>query len=91
MKFVFNDAEVPFVGGQTVGAALSAAGIGSLRTTRVRGRPRAMFCGIGICFDCLVCIDGLANQRACLVLARDGMRVESQEGTGRHDIAIADV
>jgi predicted molibdopterin-dependent oxidoreductase YjgC len=35
-----------------------------------------MFCGIGVCFDCIVTIDGIANQRACITQLRDGMRIE---------------
>jgi predicted molibdopterin-dependent oxidoreductase YjgC len=63
--------------GQSVGAALTDAGIRSWRTTRQQGRPRGLFCGIGICYDCLLTVDGVPNQRACLVPARDGMRLES--------------
>jgi predicted molibdopterin-dependent oxidoreductase YjgC len=59
--------------GQTVAAALLDAGITSWRTTRHAGRPRGVFCGIGVCFDCLLQIDGRDNQRACLVPVRDGM------------------
>jgi predicted molibdopterin-dependent oxidoreductase YjgC len=35
-----------------------------------------MFCGIGVCFDCIVTIDGIANQRACITQLRSGMRIE---------------
>jgi predicted molibdopterin-dependent oxidoreductase YjgC len=69
--------------GQTVAAALWAAGVRSWRTTRETGAPRGMFCGIGVCFDCLVTIDGTPNQRACLVPARPDMVVTTQLGTGR--------
>lgn len=62
--------------GQTVGAALTAAGIRSWRTTRLGG-PRGLFCGIGACFDCLLTVDGVPNQRACLVPARDGMVLDT--------------
>lgn len=63
--------------GQSVGAALTDAGVRSWRTTRHGERPRGLFCGIGICFDCLLTIDGLPNQRACLVTVREGMVLES--------------
>jgi aerobic-type carbon monoxide dehydrogenase small subunit (CoxS/CutS family) len=43
-----------------------------------------VFCGIGICFDCLVIVNGRPNQRACLTEVHDGDAVEPQEGTG-HD------
>jgi hypothetical protein len=61
--------------GQSVGAALVAAGILDWRTTRKGGRPRGLFCGIGVCFDCLITIDGVPDQRACLIPAADGMRL----------------
>lgn len=80
-----DGAVVPFRPGQTVGAALMAHGVVSWRTTRVGGALRGLFCGIGVCFDCLVDIDGHPNQRACLVVAEDGMRVTTQEGVGRVD------
>lgn len=59
--------------GQSVAAALTAAGVRSWRTTRRGARPRGLFCGIGVCFDCLLTIDGRPAQRACLVPVRDGM------------------
>jgi hypothetical protein len=61
----------------SVGAALTRAGVRSWRTTRRKGRPRGLFCGIGVCYDCLLSVDGSANQRACLVRAVDGMELSS--------------
>lgn len=86
--FDFDGQSIGFVTGQTVGAALTAAGVRSWRTTRGRGRPRGLFCGIGICFDCLVVVDGRPNQRACLVPVEPGMVVHTQEGTGHGDLAV---
>lgn len=63
--------------GESVGAALTNAGVRSWRSTRLAGRPRGLFCGIGICFDCLLSIDGQPNQRACLTPVAPGMRLES--------------
>lgn len=88
MTLRFDGREVAFEPGQSVGAALWAVGVRSWRTTRVAGRPRGLFCGIGVCFDCLVVIDGRSDERACVVPARDGMDVRSQEGAGRNDLAI---
>lgn len=67
--------------GQSIGAALIEAGITAWRTTRRDGKPRGMFCGIGMCFDCLLTVDGVPNQRACLVPARDGAHCRTQEHT----------
>ena len=64
----------------SVAAALLAAAIVSCRTTPVSGAPRAPYCMMGVCFDCLVTIDGVGNRQACLVRVRDGMRVETQQG-----------
>ncbi|NDL57555.1 (2Fe-2S)-binding protein [Phytoactinopolyspora mesophila] len=84
--FTFDGREIPFDAGQSVGAALVLAGVRSWRTTRGSGRPRGIFCGIGVCFDCLITIDGRANLRACTVPARSGLDVRSQEGDGRADL-----
>ena len=40
------------------------------------GSPRGLFCGMGLCFDCLVCVDGRPGVRACVTAVRDGMRVD---------------
>jgi len=66
--------------GDSVAAALLAAGIVSCRTTAVSGAPRAPYCMMGVCFDCLVAVNGVGNRQACLVRVRDGMRVETQQG-----------
>jgi NADPH-dependent 2,4-dienoyl-CoA reductase/sulfur reductase-like enzyme len=75
--FTFDGQRIPLRPGQSIGAALVSAGIRSWRTTRKDGRPRGMFCGIGICYDCLITVDNAPNQRACLTPARPGMQVNS--------------
>ena len=64
--------------GQSVAAALIEDGVRSWRTTRRGGRPRGLFCGIGVCYDCLISVDGLPDQRACLVSVRDGMTLSTE-------------
>ena len=85
--FRFAGRAVPFRHGQTVAAALLADGIPSWRTTRKAGRPRGLFCGIGVCFDCLIVVDGVPNQRACLLPATAGLTVDPQTGTGHENLA----
>lgn len=75
-EFTLDGRPIPFLPGQTIGAALMAAGVASWRTTRLEHRPRGMFCGIGICFDCLITVDGVPDQRACLVPAEEGADVQ---------------
>lgn len=66
--------------GDTVAAALLAAGMDHCRTTPVSGAPRNPYCMMGVCFDCLLVIDGVGNRQACMVRVQPGMRVETQIG-----------
>ena len=66
--------------GETIAAALLAAGRRVLRHAEPKGDPRGIFCGIGVCFDCLVRVDGTRNVRACLTPVRDGMQVTTLTG-----------
>jgi NADH dehydrogenase/NADH:ubiquinone oxidoreductase subunit G len=67
--------------GDSVAAALLAAGQDHCRTTPVSGAPRAPYCLMGVCFDCLVTVDGVGNRQGCLVPVREGMQIETQQGT----------
>jgi predicted molibdopterin-dependent oxidoreductase YjgC len=80
--FTFDGTQVPYREGQTVAGALLASGTRTWRTTRGCGRSRGIFCGIGVCFDCLVEVDGVSNQRACLLVATDSLMVRTQDGVG---------
>lgn len=64
--------------GDSVASALLADGTCSTRTTYVSGAPRAAYCMMGACFDCLVVIDGIADRQACMTEVADGMTVERQ-------------
>ena len=66
--------------GDTVASALLAAGVDRCRTTPVTGAPRLPYCLMGVCFDCLVTIDGVGSRQACLVPVHEGMKVETQVG-----------
>ena len=64
----------------TVAAALLAAGNDHCRITQVGGAPRAPYCMMGVCFDCLVTVDGVGNRQGCLVRVRKGMQIATQYG-----------
>jgi predicted molibdopterin-dependent oxidoreductase YjgC len=64
--------------GDTVAAALLAAGVEANRVSDVSGAPRAPYCMMGVCFECLVTVDGVGNRQGCLVPVRAGMRIETQ-------------
>ena len=66
--------------GDTVSAALLASGRDVRRATAVSGAPRLPYCMMGVCFDCLVTIDGVGNRQGCLVPVAAGMKIEIQKG-----------
>jgi predicted molibdopterin-dependent oxidoreductase YjgC len=75
-QITVDDRPVQCRAGETIAAALIEAGIDEWRTTRRGGAPRGLFCGIGVCFDCLVTVNGERPVRACLATARPGDRIE---------------
>jgi predicted molibdopterin-dependent oxidoreductase YjgC len=66
--------------GDTVAAALISDGVLANRVSDVSGAPRAPYCMMGVCFECLVTIDGVGNRQGCLVPVAPGMRIETQRG-----------
>ena len=65
--------------GETVGAALMAAGQRTLRYTNKKEQPRGLYCGIGLCQECRMVINGVANTQACQTLAAPGCQIETQK------------
>jgi len=80
VAFTFDGDTISALDGDSVAAALIAAGIQVNRTTAVSGSPRGPYCMMGVCFDCLVMIDGVANRQACMVSVSEGMQVQSMSG-----------
>ena len=62
--------------GATVAAAILNTGSGGMRRS-VSGGWRGPLCGMGICYECRVTIDGVAQARSCQVLCREGMEVRT--------------
>ena len=79
VSFTFNGDAYEGVPGQSIAAALMASGVRELRATRIHKEPRLIFCGIGVCFDCVVVVNGVANQRACLVEISQGDQIVSSK------------
>jgi sarcosine oxidase subunit alpha len=79
VEIVVDGRRTPAAAGASVAAALLGLGVRAFRTS-VRGEPRAPLCGMGICLECRVTIDGVAHRRACLVPVAAGMRVDTAEG-----------
>jgi predicted molibdopterin-dependent oxidoreductase YjgC len=80
IRFSFDGREIVARPGESVAMALLAAGETTLRETPVSGSPRTPYCMMGVCFDCLVEIDGVGNRQACLTQIVEGMQVRRQRG-----------
>jgi predicted molibdopterin-dependent oxidoreductase YjgC len=80
VEFTLDGEPVRCPDGLTVAAALFHLGRRATRTTQRRGALRSLFCGMGVCFDCVMEIDGRGGVRACTTLVRPGMRVATQRG-----------
>ena len=75
-----DGAAVTAAAGEPVAAVLLRLEPPIARTTPVGGRPRAPYCMMGVCFDCLAIVDGVPSTQTCQIAVCDGMRVERQHG-----------
>jgi predicted molibdopterin-dependent oxidoreductase YjgC len=83
VRVIIDGAEVSVPTTYSVAAAMLACRDGIVRTTAVTGALRAPYCLMGVCFECLVEIDGVPNQQGCLAQVREGMRIDRQLGKRR--------
>jgi predicted molibdopterin-dependent oxidoreductase YjgC len=74
--FVVDGREVAFQPGDSIAAALMRSGTMTFRHSRT-GEARGLYCGIGVCNDCLVTVDGRPNVRACIAPATAGAQIET--------------
>lgn len=80
VTLTFEDRSLTVPAGTTVAAALLLGGVAPFRTTPVTSAPRAPYCMMGVCFECLVEIDGKPGRQSCLTTVREGMVVRRQLG-----------
>jgi predicted molibdopterin-dependent oxidoreductase YjgC len=78
VEILVDGRTVRAIDGQSVAGALHQAGIDVLRRNPATGEQRGAFCGMGVCFECELSIDGAAGQRACLAHVQAGMRIETE-------------
>lgn len=76
VTFQFDGQAVDGHAGESVAAALIAAGVYATRLS-AKGMPRSYFCGMGVCWECIVRINGKSTERACRQVVEDGMIVET--------------
>jgi len=85
ISFTFDGKNIEAYEGETIAAALHAAGVKVLSHSLRYSRPRGFYCAIGKCSSCMMQVDGVPNVKTCMVLAREGMDVRSQSGWGSLD------
>jgi hypothetical protein len=76
----FEGRDLRLCKGLSVAAGLLEAGVTHFRDASVTGSPRAPFCMMGVCFDCLLVIDSQPNQQSCMIEVREGMQIARQSG-----------
>ncbi len=82
IKFTFNGREIKAYEGETIAAALHAAGVKELKKSLKHDRPRGLFCAIGNCSSCFMEVDGEPNVKTCVIEVKEGMEVNTQQGKG---------
>jgi len=80
VRIEFEGTPLTVPAGISLAAALLAHDLGHTRESPVNGRPGAPYCMMGVCFECLVEVDGQANCQACLIQVEDGMSIRRQRG-----------
>lgn len=78
VHFIVNGKPVCVSAGTTIAAAVAHAGVERFRRS-VAGEPRGPLCGMGVCFECRVTIDGMAHSRSCQTLCENGMEVQTDD------------
>ena len=85
IMFTYEGRQLAARPGDSVMAALLANGIKTCRSTPVSGALRGPYCMMGICFECLVVVDGVGNRQGCLIPVSQGMTIAQQHGARKAD------
>ena len=83
VRVVIDGRPLDAASNDSVAAALLASGHAAFRVTGVSGTARGPYCMMGVCFDCLVTIDGQPNRQACMVRVEQGMRIDTRLAASR--------
>ena len=81
VSIIFEGDNIDVEKGQTVASALLVEANMVFRSSVVSGQPRGPYCMMGVCFECLIEIDGIPNQRACMIPVREAMKIKRQQKT----------
>jgi len=91
VMITFDGVPMSVPAGITVAAALLVGGVRDFRLSIVGEVPRAPYCMMGVCFECLIEIDGVPARQSCMIPVRDGMAVRRQIGAAHlEDLTFGD-
>ena len=79
VTILFEGSSLQVESGQTVASALLSEGHLFFRNSVISGQPRAPYCMMGVCYECMLEIDGQSSQQACLIPVREGMKIRLQD------------
>jgi predicted molibdopterin-dependent oxidoreductase YjgC len=85
VSFTFDGKALTAKSGDSVASALLAAGETVFRASQISGVERGPFCMMGVCFECLVEVDGVFNRQACMLTVVEGMTVRRQRRSSEED------
>jgi len=75
VTILVNDSPVTAYKGETLSAALIAAGYKSIKKSPLKKESRGALCGMGVCFECIVMVNEIPNIRSCMTEVEHNMRV----------------
>ena len=78
VSIIFEGDNIDVEKGQTVASALLVGGNTVFRSSVVSGQPRGPYCMMGVCYECLLEIDGNYSQQACMIQVSEGMDIKRQ-------------
>ena len=90
VSLIVDDKRISARAHEPLAAALLAHGIRVCRTISHDHTARGVFCGIGVCGDCVMQVNGVPGIRACVTPVQDGMRVETQQNTGAWQFVLSE-
>jgi sarcosine oxidase subunit alpha len=75
INLTINGNNVRAFEGELISTVLQVEGISIFNRKHKTGKPSGIYCGMGVCYECLVTVNGVPNVRACQTYAKDGMEI----------------
>lgn len=82
IQFFLDGKPVQAFEGETVATAIFASGKRDLRISANLSEKRSVYCGVGVCYECVMTINNVPNTRSCRTLVKENMDVKTQNGDG---------